>query len=308
MKRFSNLAERRRGARVAGLTCGRASRLCARGRFQLTDVTGRDAAALAGAILALETGTLELEGIGPSSSGRRSYYFGQWSARTRARLAACASSVSRGRLRLRAELHGECATIAGTLRTSSGRTRFTARRIPTCGNDVVEDGEACDDGNHDDGDRCSATCDVEPGCAGPCERSADCHPTSPGTCEYLPPATRESLCPSSPTFAMCGCDRRSYRTACDAWAAGVAVVSAGRCPWQDSVGSACPDGYWCDLGYPWYTCDDASRGCGSGSASSPASAATASGPRRRVDATASSIRTIACASRRACARRPEAAA
>jgi cysteine-rich repeat protein len=177
-------------------------------------------------------------------------------------------------MRLLAEDRRLCQRLTGTFRTRHGRTRFTAHRLPTCGNETVEDGETCDDGNLDGGDCCSATCEIEPGCAGPCERSSDCNPAAvcarqppsnaaacpgmAGSCEYLSPATRESICPSSPqtTSAVCGCDRRSYRTTCDAWAAGVAGVAAGRCPCQDSTGLACPVGYWCDLGYPWYTCDD----------------------------------------------------
>ena len=38
--------------------------------------------------------------------------------------------------------------------------------VPVCGNGVVEEGEACDDGNESDHDGCSALCMVEP----------DCHP------------------------------------------------------------------------------------------------------------------------------------
>ena len=30
-----------------------------------------------------------------------------------------------------------------------------------CGNNLVEPGEACDDGNNDDGDGCSAACQIE---------------------------------------------------------------------------------------------------------------------------------------------------
>ena len=33
---------------------------------------------------------------------------------------------------------------------------------PVCGNNVVEDGEVCDDGNEVDGDGCSSTCELEP--------------------------------------------------------------------------------------------------------------------------------------------------
>ena len=35
---------------------------------------------------------------------------------------------------------------------------------PVCGNGIIGPGEDCDDGNNDDGDGCSLTCTVEPGC------------------------------------------------------------------------------------------------------------------------------------------------
>ncbi len=46
----------------------------------------------------------------------------------------------------------------------------------TCSNNILEDGEQCDDGDSDGGDGCSATCQVEPGyqCVG-----------LPSTCEAI---------------------------------------------------------------------------------------------------------------------------
>jgi len=32
--------------------------------------------------------------------------------------------------------------------------------FPSCGNDILEDGEECDDGNREDGDSCSSTCTI----------------------------------------------------------------------------------------------------------------------------------------------------
>ncbi|MFH1530846.1 MAG: DUF4159 domain-containing protein [Pseudomonadota bacterium] len=37
---------------------------------------------------------------------------------------------------------------------------------PCCGNGLLEEGEVCDDGNHQSGDGCSLTCQCEPDCAG----------------------------------------------------------------------------------------------------------------------------------------------
>ena len=248
--------------------------LCTRGRFQLGEVRGRDAGTLGHAVLAFDKGTVDLEGICSATDVGRSYYYGQWQYRTRLRLAACGSALSRALVRIRFDYRHECATLIGKLRTRHGRTRFTAHRLPTCGNEVIEDGETCDDGNLEPGDCCDASCQLEAGCSGSCERSADCNPaavctrqqvaaargcpSAPGTCEYWPPATRESICPANPgpTSAVCGCDRRSYETNCEAWAAGIAVVAAGPCPCQEGV-DPCPDGYWCDVQYPWNTCDDA---------------------------------------------------
>src|SRR5699024_11837435 len=34
---------------------------------------------------------------------------------------------------------------------------------PVCGNGIVEDGEACDDGNTTSGDGCSSSCELEDG-------------------------------------------------------------------------------------------------------------------------------------------------
>src|SRR5262249_52944619 len=150
----------------------------------------------------------------------------------------------------------------------------TARRLPMCGNQITEAGETCDDGNFEDGDCCDAACRLESGCSGPCNRSSDCHPeawcvrsaadaragcpTTAGTCDYWPPSLREHDCPSHPTSSstVCGCDRRTYDTVCEAREAGVAIVGSGPCPCQESV-DPCPDGHWCDVQYPWNSCDDA---------------------------------------------------
>jgi cysteine-rich repeat protein len=249
--------------------------LCARGRFQLRDASGRDAAAIGSAVLVFDKGTVDLEGLCSATDVGRSYFYGDWQYRTRLRLAdACAFPLSRARMRIRFDYRHDCTTLTGKLRTRHGRTRFTAHRLPTCGNGRSEDGETCDDDNVDAGDCCDGACQLEPGCSGPCERGSDCHPaalcerppvnradgcpTTPGTCQVWPSATRESLCPSntSPTQAVCGCDRQSYRTSCDAWAAGIAVVAYGPCPCQEGV-DPCPDGYWCDVQYPWNTCNEA---------------------------------------------------
>jgi cysteine-rich repeat protein len=65
-----------------------------------------------------------------------------------------------------------CAQFGGTI-TQNGANVFAAKTAPSpaacpaqvCGNGIVETGEACDDGNLDDGDGCTATCAVG-GCIG----------------------------------------------------------------------------------------------------------------------------------------------
>jgi cysteine-rich repeat protein len=247
--------------------------LCAPGRFQLGNTTGRDAAALGGAVLVFGEGTVELAGMCGARDVGRSYYYGDWFYRTRLRLdATCAAELSRARIRVRFDFRRECRSLTGKLRTRNGRTRFTAQRIPTCGNRMLEDGETCDDSNVVDGDCCDRRCQAEPGCQGPCERSADCHPdalcarytatseagcaTRSGWCDHVGQSWRDSVCPAPPPLSatVCGCDRQSYATTCDAWAAGVTVRSVGRCPCRPSV-DPCPEGYFCDLPYSRATCD-----------------------------------------------------
>lgn len=61
---------------------------------------------------------------------------------------------------------------------------------PVCGNHLVEDGEACDDGNTDGQDGCDAECQIEPPCgcdpndAGPPGDPG--HPNGPGVPHVLP--------------------------------------------------------------------------------------------------------------------------
>jgi cysteine-rich repeat protein len=247
---------------------------CARGRFQLGDATGRAAAALDRVVLVFERGTVHLEGMCSAQDVGRSYYYGFWQYRTRLRLAdACGDALARARMRIRFDYRDDCRTLTGKLRTRHGRTRFTAHRLPTCGNGRTEDGEACDDDNVDAGDCCDGGCQVEPGCTGSCDGPADCNPaalcirdsvplaggcpSTRGRCAYEPPESRENLCPSNPppnAPGVCGCDRRHYGDYCDAWAAGIAVAWTGWCPCDGVDGATCQDGYWCDHTTPQYGC------------------------------------------------------
>jgi hypothetical protein len=52
--------------------------LCARGRFQLRDATGRDAGAIGRVVLVFDRGTVDLEGMCSAKDVGRSYYYGDW--------------------------------------------------------------------------------------------------------------------------------------------------------------------------------------------------------------------------------------
>src|SRR5689334_9786025 len=105
--------------------------LCSRGRFQIVEARGRHVGELGHAVLVFDKGTVDLEGICAATDVGRSYYYGQWQHRTRLRLAVCESALSRALMRIRFDYRHECATLTGKVRTLHGRTRFTARRLPT---------------------------------------------------------------------------------------------------------------------------------------------------------------------------------
>jgi cysteine-rich repeat protein len=77
------------------------------------------------------------------------------------------AAVARGRSTARgprlsalrpAVLGGAALVLAGVLAWSARRTTSKNVSAAICGNGVVEGNEACDDGNHDDGDACLTTC------------------------------------------------------------------------------------------------------------------------------------------------------
>jgi len=142
-------------------------------------------------------------------------------------------------VRLRARIDRACLRMAGVLAagTPEVRQRFTATRVPTCGNGVREADEQCDDGNTAPGDCCSATCRNEDGGAcvtTACRGNADC--PDAGYCErQAGTCDSEGVCRQRPEACIgllepvCACDGRSYVNACEAARAGVGVRSRGRC-------------------------------------------------------------------------------
>lgn len=218
---------------VAAAVRPAAGKLCPHGRFALTP-RGGPADAM---VLRLDGGAT-LEGHCATASLRpRSFPYGV-QLRMRARWHAPCGLTHL--VAMRARFDPPCDTLVGVLRARGGaKTRFTATRIPECGNGYVEAGETCDDGNAVGGDCCAADCQAEPGCFIQCERTADCNPVAqcvrqPGQCggfgacwpvshAYAPPY---DPCTDGP---VCGCDARTYVSSCDAWAVGVNVRRPGAC-------------------------------------------------------------------------------
>ena len=83
--------------------------------------------------------------------------------------------------------------------------------------------------------KCAATefCDFTPGTCGIAAPSGAC---------VTPPATCTAL--SSP---VCGCDRKTYTSACEASKARMPIFSAGECSCGGPDGLACEDGRYCQL-------------------------------------------------------------
>jgi cysteine-rich repeat protein len=76
----------------------------------------------------------------------------------RARWRSCADLP--GRIRLRARIDAACNVLTGVVRAprAAMKRRFTAVRLSTCGDGLLDAGEACDDGNAASGACCAATC------------------------------------------------------------------------------------------------------------------------------------------------------
>jgi cysteine-rich repeat protein len=99
------------------------------------------------------------------------------------------------------------------------------RKIPVCGDGVIDTGEQCDDGNTNNGDCCDAVCQYE---AGPCDDADAC--TTSDTCT-------SGVCVGGPPL---DCDDSNPCTAdsCDAVLACQYVPMVG--------GTPCPDGDLCN--------------------------------------------------------------
>jgi YVTN family beta-propeller protein/cysteine-rich repeat protein len=179
--------------------------------------------------------------------------------------------------------------VAGQLSAFGGAVAFTVRKLdaagndfePACGNDQLDSGEQCDDGNTFDGDCCSSTCTFEPPSAA-CESDGnDCTTDrcdGEGTCIH-PPATPGTACDDADdctTGELCsgttcgGGDLAQIGTPCDADsndctddacnADGICVATPNAGPCDDQ--NPCTTNDVCQLGFCFGTpqtgtsCDD----------------------------------------------------
>jgi cysteine-rich repeat protein len=233
--------------------------LCPPGRFELGDGSG--------AVLQLsDDAMVEIEGACQETRARGRFLNNGWVSgrlgRFRVGWTDCDGPADK--VRVRARIDDGCQTLRGIMRKRSvSRAKFTASRVPVCGDLVVSPGEDCDDGNEAVGDCCVA-CRGEPGCWIPCERTADCalqavcarHDDRCRATSGICRPRYEGQCQGS-TFQVCGCDGNAYPNECAAWEAGVTTQGGDglnqrvgkRCYCRPEVGRTCGGGRFCDRPY-----------------------------------------------------------
>ena len=130
-----------------------------------------------------------------------------------------------------------CGRIEGEVKTPSGRkTRFTATRIPECGNEIREPGEQCDgtDGTLFFGNCCNADCRVNSNCPVVCDfrRGFQCEGADEicvTTCSYGGTCAPRAKIPCEPG-PVCDCSGEvTYASNCAAYEAGAGVSRDGAC-------------------------------------------------------------------------------
>lgn len=181
-----------------------------------------------------------------------------------------------------------CATFGAAVVVAVALVVASAGAAGTCGDGVLDSGEACDDGNTSAGDCCSPSCQLEAAtvvcrsAAGICDVAEHCPgdaPTCPpdafapadvscraaaGSCDVAETCTGTSPhCPPDATRAagtacdddglVCTVDRCDAAGAClhepDAGACTAGACAVARCdPGAGCVSSAAPDGTPCDDG------------------------------------------------------------
>ena len=80
--------------------------------------------------------------------------------------------------------------------SSSAASQGNVSSGGACGNGLIQPGEECDDGNNRNGDCCSSTCRIEPGC------QCFVGPAGGGAASSVPPASSVASIPSSSVAAI----------------------------------------------------------------------------------------------------------
>jgi cysteine-rich repeat protein len=232
--------------------------LCPPGSFEMRATDGP--APIDGAVLRLaDVALAEIEGMCGAATAKGAVFRNGWGPRFRVRWTGCDTVMG-----LRARFRDECRELGGVVRTRSGRRRFSALRLPVCGDRIAQTGEDCDDGNGAAGD-CCVGCRAEPGCHVPCERTADCAPYAvcaryDDTCTATTGVCRLPIgdeCVPDAVFPICGCDGNPYGSECAAWEAGIAVQGGdglnqpvgNRCRCGGRSGLTCSGERFCEMPY-----------------------------------------------------------
>jgi hypothetical protein len=208
--------------------------VCPPGRYTLHPAGSR-AAALEGFELVLGEGDAAIGGACAAVPARDFHpTIGQWANRVRARWSGCRWGRPLA-LRARFDTYSAyCARLEGVLRLGRGRrVRFSADRVPACGDGLRDKGEQCD-GYTLFGIEipcCTADCRVKPGCAARCDRHFPCEVgelcvyscSNGGFCR----PRAEVDCGGGP---VCDCDQKTtYPDRCAAYEAGTGPAYSGPC-------------------------------------------------------------------------------